>query len=169
MTVIANASSAQAATDTNYKYSTPRKGYFTIDAGGMTPESSSLIYSVSSAPVALSLAPASPIGCFRASVNLPQGAQITAVNAFYSTALTGNTPYFSLRRVDLNTGMPEIIAEKIVPLTTVGRKAYAAPVAVGLAAVNEIKYSYEFMMCTMSSNHAFGGARIMYTVGNAGD
>ncbi len=68
---------AQAVTDTIFRYSTAKIGYFGIDAMALAPQNSHAASQLSSNWDAVAGASVSADGCYNSGVHLPQGATIT--------------------------------------------------------------------------------------------
>jgi hypothetical protein len=163
--IVSIAAIAQAATDTIYKYTTPKNGTFQISALAMIPEWHNTEYDIDYEGALVSY----NNGCFSTSVHLPQGATIAAITGFYSSG-AGTNPHYQFARYTVNNGAFVSMALKAVQDGTGNRKPFQAPVIKGEArVVNNNQHSYVFLTCLGSENNKFHGARVSYTYTHAGD
>ncbi|HET7679363.1 MAG TPA: hypothetical protein VFK79_04415 [Xanthobacteraceae bacterium] len=152
---------AQAITDTVFRYSSPRAGYYTIDQMAMSPDRSTATY-VNSWGAGLA-----GNACFNTGVNLPHGATITAVAFWYSSAGSGN-PRGMVLRHRLSDSTQHLVAIQTFADDSNTRKGGAIPVTAALALINNALYTYSFATCLNSGDNFFS-ARITYTYATAGD
>jgi hypothetical protein len=158
---------AQAITDTIFKYSAPKTGYFTIDAMAMAPNGGS-----SAAEFGIAWDAGLTTGnnhCFNAGVNLPNGAHITGVAIFYKSGATSDVSVEFLRKNLANGTFVDVAIDDIADDTNT-RQAAAIPLSSTLShlVVDNAHYSYGFGIC-MGNSDTFYAARIGYTYTNAGD
>jgi hypothetical protein len=165
LAVVAAVGTAQAITDTVFKYSTPKTGFFTIDAMALAPDNSGALY-FNDWDDGLE-ASAGNTACFNAGVNLPNGATITQVSVWAESAAFGN-PNSNLRRKKLSDGSFDILAQAQLVDDTQTRKVQHVAVPAADAVVNNNLYSYGFGFCP-AEDDVFYVARISYTYQNAGD
>jgi hypothetical protein len=157
---------AQAATDTIYKYSTPKTGSFTIDNLAMSPtESPSPAYEnkLHSGLVA------SGFACFSTGVNLPHGAILTKVVVYYRSA-SGHDVWGALYRQQLSNASKISLASATFAASNTP-KAGALPLDTTPASnvvINNNQYSYSFGIC-LEAGGEFYATRITYTYEHAGD
>ncbi len=160
LTVFLLASPASAATDTIYKYSSPKTGIVSISTMAFSPDSAS-----TSGKAWLNKWFGNILtgdGCFNAAVNLPNGATITNYRVVYTTGIysafvatareTGESTYLALISRDEATSDRMGFSEAVDPV----------------AVVNNVKYQYGVGIC-LTPDQTFNGARIQYTYTNAGD
>jgi hypothetical protein len=168
LAVLAVAGTAQAVTDTVFKYSAPKNGFFTIDHTAMTPLASGSSYT-SSFDTGLRLT-TNGGPCFAAGVHLPNGAKITGVAVTYRSGV-GEDPgglLFS-RKFSDGTATP-IAVKEIVDDSDVRKVAHLGMLATpSQATVNNAQYSYTFGFCLETTDNFFDMARIAYTFQHAGD
>jgi hypothetical protein len=161
---------ARAVTDTIFRYSTPKTGYYTIDPLAMAP----VTFLATSADAyvidAIGLFNAgSYYQCFSTGVNLPNGATITRIAAWLRSSTNGN-PNVYLHRKALLDGTNERVASQVLNDDTAQRKSVGANAVSSVARVNNGRYSYAFGVCLWPGyNDVFFGARITYTYDHAGD
>jgi hypothetical protein len=157
---------ASAATDTVYKYATPKTGYYSISAKAMTPDgdTSAASYFISSG---VGVTTQNNGACFGTGVNLPQGAKATVVTVFYSSGATSNISA-KLNRKSFTDGNVDTIASKTFTDNTQARKMGNLPITASLAGIDNLHFSYSLDIC-LGKNDGFESARIAYTYTNAGD
>ena len=158
---------AQAATDTIYKYSTPKIGNFSINPFAMSPTEDGVDYStqfIAGGFIRLS----SGTGCFSTGVNLPNGATMTRLTTFWTSG-AGPKPGYTILRHTLSDGATVIVATGNVNDDTGTRKPFSANIDATAALVNNNQHSYTFVICMGGLNDAFHGARVSYTYTSAGD
>ena len=68
---------AQAITDTVFRYSAPKTGYYSIHPAAMAPQKSTLNYEINYSDGALYISTIN--SCHQTGLNLPQGAKITSL------------------------------------------------------------------------------------------
>jgi hypothetical protein len=162
---VAIAGSAQAATDTIFKYSTPKTGYLSIGNAAMAPSQSTSAYVNYFYSSGLSAT-----GCFATPVHLPQGAVITAVAAFYKNgaASTQNSNFYVFRET-LNNGSGVNVATIAATDRSGTTQSILLPVNAANATINNLTYAYVAATCLGQATNTFYGMRIRYTYTNAGD
>jgi len=157
---------AYGVTDTMFRYSTPQTRQATYPSASFLPETSNPPAFSNSG---VSLSNAGNIGCYIAPVNnLPQGAKITSLAMFYTKNDTFNDGLFLYRKNVNDSSTLDQIAS-IFPANSTGayRKAHVDITDAALQVVDNGRYFYYFEQC-VSSTEVFFGARITYTVVNAG-
>lgn len=165
--IVSIAAVAQAATDTIYRYTTPKTGSFSISPLQLTPNSNTVAYSVDFVDGGR----IQGTGCFTTGVHLPQGATMTGLTTFWSSTLGGGGtvgPSYTLIRSTLNNGVATVVASGTAPNNTGGRKHFNANINAGTGLVNNNQNFYTFEIC-MGASDTFYGARISYTYTTAGD
>ena len=168
LTIFAICGTANAVTDTNFKYTAPRTGYFTIDSLAMSPAGAGSDYTIDfSGGVGLSV---NGGPCFTAGVNLPNGATITNVAAYYRSGM-GSDLIVKLFSHKLADGVSNEIAAKILTDNSGIRKVTNLTLVPTPAAliVNNAQFSYGLGICLTTTDNKFYAARITYTYNNAGD
>jgi hypothetical protein len=159
---------AQAATDTIYKYTTPKIGSFSMSPVQLSPNADNIDYS-SDLFAGGRITVWSGSGCFSTGVNLPQGATMTGLTTSWSSVVgAGGAPSYILVRSTLNNGMKTLVAKGDVPDDTSSRKLFKANVLAGTELVNNHQHFYTLEIC-MGTNDVFYGGRIAYTYTHAGD
>jgi hypothetical protein len=164
------AGTAHAITDTIFKYSAPKTGYYALDPIAFAPSQSSNTYVIGDVPDAL-YDTNGLNSCFGTGVNLPQGATMTVFAAWYSSDTTGNVNVW-LGRNKLGDGTFDYVAKLASTDTTKTRRAMNMRIpASSVATVDNARYSYHVGVCfgTSGANSRFYGGRIAYTYTNAGD
>jgi len=157
---------AQAVTDTAFKYSTAKTGYFTINPGDLIPNSSSATYDLT---ISALTAVGSVTGCFYAGVHLPNGARIGQVAIWYVSGATGGDLQFQLARTRLADNATEFAVATNPHDDSGVHKMSAVFADAAMATVNNGIYRYSFGFCPASVDNVFHGGRITYTYTNAGD
>jgi hypothetical protein len=158
---------AQAITDTVFRYSTPKNGYFTIHVMAMTPDSNASAndYLID---VGGTLSTGTANLCFVTGVNLPHGATMTRLAVWY-TSNGSSIAVVNLVRETLANGTTNVIT---IPDTGDGSGTRTLSNTVipnnALAKVNNAQYAYGFGIC-LGNGTVFHGARITYTYNTAGD
>ena len=160
------AASAQAATDTIYKYTKPRTGYFMAHPFAMVPDGHAPDYEINYAQGSLTME-VTGLGCFQAAVNLPNGATITNLAATYSAQ--SDHLHFRLYRHKMGDGSALKIADFTTTNMTGTRRTDDLPLAPLALLINNNLYLYSFTVCFNNVVDYFYGAKITYTVTNAGD
>ena len=158
---------AQAITDTVFKYTTVKTGYFGIDVMAMAPQTTAAAndYSISWTN---GISTSAGYRCFNAGVNLPNGATMTRLSIWYTNGGSSN-PHVQLLRHTLATGLTQGLAFATIVDDSGTRKQKNFAIADGpLAKVNNGPYTYGFGVC-IGTNAFFHGARVTYTYNNAGD
>ena len=112
---------------------------------------------------------ASGNGCFNTGVNLPQGATITALTAFWTSGIGAGHPAFQLFRHSPGGGPAMLVAGLTVIDDTAVQKPFKATMNAAAAVVNNNQHVYGLQICLPGTNDLFHGARIAYTYTHAGD
>jgi hypothetical protein len=155
---------AHAATDTIFKYTTPKTGALTLLAAAFTPAQHTSSWS----NIGSSLDGAGGSTCFFAAVNLPQGAKITNLAVWYAKNDSGGS-YLFLTREQLSTGNTALIGSVLATDSGGARGGKQAAVTnTAVNTVNNLAYGYYLEKC-VSSTETFYGARITFTYQTAGD
>jgi hypothetical protein len=168
LAIVSIAAIAQAATDTIYRYSTPRTGVFQLSALAMTPTDKNVDYEIEAPGGRVRMLSGS--GCFTGGVNLPNGATITSVAGIIASGGGAGHPGFVFMRHTTSDGDLVAIAmlEEIFD-DSGARKIFKAAVSEDAKAVNNNLYSYGFVVCLPGTADYFYGAKIGYTFTHAGD
>jgi hypothetical protein len=151
------AGAAHAITDTVFRYSTPQTGYVTYQGETFVPRESSTNKSSSlSGGLTTTFS-----DFFVTPVNLPQGAKVTQLRAYYKTATC-----IYLLRSKLGDGTGDIPVSKCFN----DASGDLVPGAVNTApiVIDNARYSYA-MQVFAAQNGAFFNGRIAYTYNSAGD
>jgi hypothetical protein len=165
--VAAVSPAAQAATDTIYKYTTPKTGYFAISPLAMAADSEGADFFANFSGGSIKLN-ANSNTCFMTGVNLPNGATITGVAVFYSSG-GSFSPNFQMLQHKLSDGTLTTIANESLTDNTGSRKSKALTLQTPDVKVNNLANVYSFATCLGQPSNTFFGARIVYTYDNAGD
>jgi hypothetical protein len=157
---------AHAVTDTVFRYSTPRAGFLAIPATAFTPLNNSNDYYFENRFALRQDTNAS--ACYGAAVNLPQGADVTVLTAWFANQ--GGTASVKFVR-QLHTGFLKDLAIRPLPATATLlnqqlSKAITAPDGV----IDNINNAYWVEYCVQNGlNTILFTVRIAYTFTNAGD
>jgi hypothetical protein len=167
LVALALSGSAKAITDTVFKYSTPKTGFLAIPAAAFSPYTDTDEYYNNGDY----LYPTTGGGaCFKAPVNLPAGAKMTALAMWY---LKGDTDTFTIsfvREKLSDSTLINIVYE--VPVSTGGvRKSANYDITdASLQTVDSQRYIYLIEVCLGNSTApTLYAVRIAYTYTNAGD
>jgi hypothetical protein len=167
LAVVAAVGTAQAITDTVFKYSTPKTGFFTIDAMALAPDGSNSLNFSNTWLSGLSPA-AGNVRCFNAGVNLPNGATITQLSVWYKRAAGSVTVH--LIRKKLADGEGNFLATASLSDSANTRKVEHFQIDAADAVVNNNLYSYGLGLCPFAQpDSTYYSARVAYTYTNAGD
>jgi hypothetical protein len=158
---------AQAATDTIYRYSTPKTGFLGIDNMALIPDSDNALAYQNNWDTGLRPRMGEN-GCFNAGVHLPHGAIIARLVVFYRSAADATVPRAYLLRKEFSTGTSQQVGFSALP-DAATRTSYDVSLDDALATVNNSRYSYGFGICLENSGDTFYAARIVYTYEHAGD
>lgn len=157
---------AQAVTDTIFKYTTAKTGYYSISHMAMAPDSagSANFYGIGWMDYAYVTAH----GCLQTGVNLPNGVTMTALTVWYSSGTSGN-PKIELLRTELHDGSTDTIVDKTFADDSQTRKLGVVAIrGAKIAVVDNGRFTYGIGVC-LDPVDRFYGARITYTYDNAGD
>jgi hypothetical protein len=157
---------AQAITDTIFRYSSPKTGYYMIDRMAMSPQDTTAAgasFSIDAGDGGLT---AGTQACFVTGVNLPQGATITGARVWYRSGAGGN-PIVNLVVHRLSDGQVFLIAGQTLVDDSALRKAVNITVPAGQTVDNAGK-SYGLQICLWPQD-VFYALRIAYTYNQAGD
>jgi len=158
---------ANAATDSIFKYTNPKTGYYGIDNTAMSPDGDNSLAYFNEFDVAL----APRLGksaCFSTGINLPHGAIITQLKVFYQGGAGADKPFVTLQRKPYTTGINNSVAEQDLPQSAT-RTATNLLLDASFTTVNNAAFSYGFGICLRNENDIFYAARITYTYQHAGD
>lgn len=156
---------AYAVTDTVFKYTAPKTGYFSVSHLAMVPLQDTAAFFNGIGGTGLTV-PSTE--CFSAGVNLPHGAKMTQL-AFVSGSITHGNPVVYLLRQKLSDGTQDIIASATNVSDTDARITRAVAIANDAKALtNNAHYAYALHLCMFNGDN-FYGARIIYTYTHAGD
>jgi hypothetical protein len=165
LTALILGGAAHAVTDTLFKYSTPKTGYFSIHPMALSPANHTATYSIGFTDGVLN-----GTGCFSTGVNLPNGATITALTVWFLSNASDD-PIFYFVRHELATGSEvAFVTSAVVHDDSANRKAHTFTIPnTTNARVSNGKYDYGFAYCGTTSQDEFLGARVTYTYTTAGD
>lgn len=160
------ASPASAITDTIFKYTQTRNGYFGISPMAMAPDGTGAAddFSITWSD---GLTSASN-NCFNTGVNLPQGATITALRVYLQSAGTSDV-FVRLVYSELAGNSGDLVSQTIAndTATRVGA-TIVVPDSMPQRVVDNVNIVYGLGVC-VGPGDVFYGARVNYTYTNAGD
>jgi hypothetical protein len=156
---------AHAVTDTIFKYTTPKTGYLSVDPVGLMPlthddADAYGIYYVYDGVTTTTRA----YSCFGKSVELPQGAKVTALAGWYQRGMR-----LSLYRHSPAQASSEVIADRVFKTTETTVRPGTVAIDAARATINNQRYTYALIMCLPETSNNFFGARVTYTYTTAGD
>jgi hypothetical protein len=160
---------AQAVTDTEFRYSTARRGYFMIPAAALVPASSTSQYSRSGGFGITTTAVAQV--CFLAPVNVPNGAKLTALRTWYVRPANPDVFFAILYRVGVPGGLNlEIVAGEQSTQLPVRATYGVATTSIndGLEIIDNQRYAYYLQTCIANDSEIYT-TRVEYNYRNAGD
>lgn len=155
---------AGAITDTIFKYSTTKTGYFSISAVAFSPNISTNQYYFQNQ---VDLRPSTnDLMCFAAPIFLPHGARMTEVR-FWHANYNGSQTFRIMRR---GVGRWfDVISTGSFPQTTF-TSYFEYAKSIPSVVVNNRDYSYHLEYCVQNGLNAWiAKARIKYTYNTAGD
>jgi hypothetical protein len=158
---------AVAVTSADFTYSAVQRGYYTINAMAMAPQSdeSAEDYLISYPMGALTSFAGN--ACYQTGINLPQGATVVSVTTWYQSDLTSDASVSLYRQNLLNNTKRKLISEDIIDDNNT-REFITHTVPTTLRTVNNLYFSYGYAFCLGDGTH-FSGARINYLFKTAGD
>jgi hypothetical protein len=163
---------AQAITDTVFKYSAPKTGWYTIHPSAMAPQhlNQPFDYYIGHENGELTV---NNIRCFQTGVNVPHLAKLTDLRVWYraSTTTQFGPMDFRLFRTAVGTGAGDQVGFKKAIIISGDRASEVIKLSGASATVLNNKFMYGFAVCmyVTNPNAAFAGARLTYTYTNAGD
>ena len=153
---------AQAITDTVFRYSPPKTGYYSIDHFAMNPLGSGAADSYFR-EFSTGLNNTTGNDCFGTGVNLPHGVTLTEVRVWYKSGAGTPRFYFVFQRMS--------IAQQNYYLrspTDSSGTLKATNLPIDPVKIDNSLNSYAFVLC-IDPGDVFYSARISYTYNNAGD
>jgi len=159
---------AQAATDTIFRYSTPRMGVFGIDNMALSPDGNDSLNYRNDWDSGLTPLTPGDDGCFSAGVHLPHGATITKLTVFYKSDPDFTVPTAYFLRKEFSSGDSQQVGFNALPDSAM-RTSNIVPLNAARTTVNNNRYSYGFGICLENNGDTFYAARIVYTYEHAGD
>lgn len=160
---LALSGTAKAITDTIYKYSTPKTGFYTIHPAAFTPDQSTRSFDMG---WGLGVSSSDGNTCFNASINLPSGVTVTELDSWFKS--TSGAEAFWMARVPVGSTSFDYLANKTDTDTSATMKPVLVPVSQNNVIDNH-HYLYIVGFCVANAADIFHGARITYTYANAGD
>jgi hypothetical protein len=157
---------AQAATDTIFRYSSPKTGYYAVDNTDLSPDGSNSLAYLNEWDVAIQ-PDAGKSGCFNAGLHLPHGAVITQVRVFYRATASSGTSVATIQRKKYTREVNDEMRLEFPDSAT--RTAANMPLNASLTTINNLGFSYGLGVCLRNDTDAFYAARITYTYTHAGD
>jgi hypothetical protein len=168
VTTCCGAGVANAASDTNYKYSTPKTGSYVIDPMDMAADRSAGNDYFNDWTNGVHLSSGNS-GCFNAGIHLPQGAKITQALMFYSSLAGKGKISVVLYRRTLSNNVHSTIGSAIGTTQNGKHTSVNVPLDESLTTVNNLANSYSVGACPTDIGNNIRGIRILYTYTNAGD
>jgi hypothetical protein len=152
---------AHAITDTIFRYSAPRTGYYSMQGQVFLPRDSTAASGyASSLGSGLTV---TAVAFFSTPVHLPQGAKLTALALWYKTKTS-----IALLRQKLSDSSIDIIGSKTVADGSGKLRPANIDLTSAAIAIDNVHYSYSVQVGADPTG-AFYNARLAYTVDNAGD
>jgi hypothetical protein len=158
---------AQAITDTAFKYSTPKTGFYGLSPMAFAPDSnaSADAYNISWPDNSGNITGTGH--CFNAGVNLPQGSKISAMAVWYTG--TGSL-LVALYRSKVADGSFDYVDSINANVASATRKVINQAIAsAAFATVDNQAYVYSVGICLQSGNVQYDAGRITYSYTTAGD
>ena len=161
---------ANAITDTVFRYSTPQTGYLALPANVFTPLDDSTVYSVTNrSQLRLDT---DDFACFVTPVNLPQGADMTQLTVWYQNeTATLTVSLLKNTNLDIPDGF-KVVARRSLPRGDASARQEAnRPIAGPNAIVDNKDNHYWLEYCAQNAftDGILQSVRITYTYKNAGD
>lgn len=164
LAIVALGGAAHAVTDTIFKYTNPRTGFFTIDPMALSADTDGRTYTIDYQNGNIS-----GTGCFNTGVNLPNGATVTALTVWIASGASTD-PNFVLLRRDLGTGNADVLLNHVaVHDDSTTRTAHIFKFANNPGAKVDNTHTFAFAVCLLDATNFFLGGRIAYTYTTAGD
>jgi hypothetical protein len=160
---------AQAVVDSEFRYSTVQRGYFTIPAAALVPHSNTANYSRTGGYRITTTAVAQV--CFYAPVNLPNGASLTALRTWYLRPANTDVFFVNLYRVGIPGGVTLELAAGDQSTQLPVRTTYGVGVTAandGVEIIDNQRYTYYLQYCIANDSEIFT-TRVDYTYRNAGE
>ena len=160
---------AQAVTDTAFRYSTAQSGYLMIPAAALVPSSNTSQYDLQSG-FRIITASAAQV-CFYATVNLPNGARLTGLRTWYLRPANPDVFFVNLRRVGVPGTLTIEIAAGDQNIQLPVRGTYGVgvtPVTAGMEIIDNQRYAYYLQYCIANDSQIYT-TRVDYTYRTAGD
>jgi hypothetical protein len=166
---------AHAITDTVFKYSSVKTGYYGLSPLKFVPDDYQDAAGYADVFAGgfqfLQLANGNTSGCFATGVNLPQGAKVTSFSMWYSSDQVDGVGT-SLVRAALTDGADDVIAtlDSTNASQTRTQRTKAIPDSV-IVTIDNGHFVYSTTVCLNSANQQsrYYAGRIGYTYSNAGD
>jgi hypothetical protein len=153
---------AQAITETVFKYSTPQTGWLMIPAAAFVPVKTTN-YSISN--MGYITANTGQV-CFLAPVNLPHKAQMTKLALWYSSINNNDVIIDLWRQRSDTTAAAQIV--HLFPPPTSGLLRGDNDDITDMGTIDNQQFAYHVHLC-LNNSALFTRARITYTYNNAGD
>jgi len=160
---------AHAITDSVFKYSTTKTGYFGLSPFAFAPSDFNYATRYIIQFGTLGMRPANAATtCLNAGVNLPQGATMTEINVLHESDIAAGVQLY-LTRHRIGDGAHDFVVEKNSGNTAGARRLMRASIAAAMAVVDNQRYVYGVAICFNSASAAYFAGRITYTYASAGD
>jgi len=159
---------AQAITDKVFRYSTPKQGFVSLDPAGFVPltnvaADAYAIYYVYDGAISTSAAGS----CFGTSVNMPHGAKIKTLTAWYQKRV--RVSLFRHKAADGSASSTAIADKTFASAQTTVQEETVAITDPALQTINNRDYSYAAVICLPHTDDYLFGVRLAYTYTTAGD
>jgi hypothetical protein len=162
---------AWAITSNVFQYSAPKPGWYGLSPRAFSPEShgTASSYFISTGAEGHFLAAPDGNGCFFTGVNLPHGAKITALAAWYRADESQSVRLF-LHRSRVADGTTTAIGTALSTDTSLDRSVVNLAIPDSeVATVNNKLYVYSAAVCFFDPEARYYAGRITYSYTNAGD
>jgi hypothetical protein len=156
---------AQAITESAFRYSDAQTGYLSIPAAGFVSLASTYAYPFDNF---VDLRPTTNNGiCFGAPVNLPQGAKMSKLAAWYGNS--GGTLSLRMLRRGPEHWFDQIATVSLPNTGSIGVYTMSTTNIQKKEVVDNRHFSYHLEYCAIGMNTVLAKVRVTYTYESAGD
>jgi hypothetical protein len=152
---------ANAITDSVFKYSAAKTGYFSIPSSAFMPTNSVVTWGNAYALTT------SDNSCFYAPVHLPSSAKMTGLSISYFRNATASYSVQLSRQSLSAVKIDQLVNQTLAD--TGGAYSVANYPIVTSQTVDNLRFAYVVVACMSAGNNALYAARVTYTYANAGD
>jgi hypothetical protein len=166
---------AVAITDTDFTYSTPKVGVYSIDPSDLRPANDHGANAFFTYLNALTFTGGDDYECFTTGLHFPQGARLLAVTSYYTSARTNFHTSVALYRSRLELNKVDVLISHPILDNSNERNSVRDVVRTqdDLNLIRNDLYSYSYRFCLSDHPTGWGdnftGARISYRYSSAGD